>query len=214
MEKTPEQLRNDKLAQRVVTALQKRHFEAFYCPTRQEALTKALELIPQDHLISWGGSVTLQQIGLLDALRNGDYRILDRETAQTPEEKQQIARAALTCDTYLSGTNGLSEDGQLVNIDGNGNRVAAMIFGPTNVVVVVGINKITKTVEDAMQRAKTIAAPINKQRFPGLKTACEITGSCESCLSPDSICAYFVTTRISRPVGKIKVIIVGENLGY
>lgn len=214
MDPTPQQLRQDKAAQQVVTALKKRHFQAYYCRTKEATLTQALELIPNHDLISWGGSTTLQEIGLLDHLRNGGFRLLDRDTAKTPEEKQQLTRQALLCDTYLTGTNALSEDGQLVNIDGNGNRVAAMTFGPTNVIVIVGMNKVVKTVEDALQRVRTIAAPINKQRFPILKTPCEQTGTCQDCLSPDSICAYMATTRICRPQGKIKVILVGETLGY
>lgn len=213
MNQTPAQLRNEKLGAKVVKALENRHFMACYCGTKEEALKAALSYISERSTVSWGGSATIEEIGLLDAVRKGNYKVIDRDTASTPEEKTQMMRQALLCDTFLTSTNALSEDGQLVNIDGNGNRVAAMIYGPKQVIVVAGINKVTKTVEDAVVRARTIAAPINAQRF-SLETPCLITGSCGNCISADSICAYMVTTRICRPAGKIKVILVGEELGF
>ncbi|HDF3883292.1 TPA: lactate utilization protein, partial [Clostridioides difficile] len=132
---------------------------------------------------------------------------------KTPEERTEIMRQALLCDTFLMSSNAISEDGQLFNIDGNGNRVAAMIFGPKNVIVVAGMNKIVKNIDDAIQRTRTIASPAVVQRFQDVNTPCYINGSCIDCTSPESICAYMVTTRISRPAKKIKVILVGENLG-
>jgi len=214
MEKTPLEIRNDKLGEKVVKALNRRHFEAYYMRTKQDALEKALELIPEGSVVSWGGSVTIQEMGLLDAVKKGDYSVIDRDTATNPELRMELMRQALTCDTFLSSINALSEDGQLVNIDGNGNRVAAMAFGPKSVIVVAGINKVRPTVEEALSRARNMAAPINAQRFGITSTPCAINGSCGDCIAPDCICADLVTTRISRPAGRIKVILVGESLGY
>ncbi len=211
---TPIEQRNKCLGEKVVKSLNARHFEAYYCADSTVALDKALELIPKGDTVAWGGSMTIRDIGLTKALYEGDYTVLDRDITDIPAEKEEIARKSLLADTYITSSNAVSEDGQLVNIDGYGNRVAAMIFGPKSVVVIVGINKIVKTADDAMKRARNIAAPINVQRFPSKKTPCMITGSCENCISDDCICAYMVTTRVSNPHKKIKVIIVGEELGY
>lgn len=210
---TPIEVRNEKLAQKVIKELESRHFEAYYCATKEEALTKALELTPEGSKVSWGGSSTLAEIGLKEKLHQGNYEVLDRDIASTPEEKDRIAHEAFFSDYYFLSANAISEDGQIINIDGTGNRVAAMIYGPKNVIVIAGMNKMAKTVEDAMARARMSAAPVNAQRFD-IKTPCKVNGSCANCKSPDSICAYFTVTRISRPSKKIKVILVGENLGY
>ena len=214
MEQSALRMRNDKLGQQVVKALQSRHFEAFYCPDRASALETALSLIPKEDTVSWGGSMSIQEIGLTQKLHEGPYQVLDRDLAETREQSLQIMRQAFDCGTYLASANAISEDGQLVNIDGNGNRVAAMMFGPRNVIVVAGINKVVKTLDDAMSRAQTVAAPINCQRFPELHTPCSQTGACAHCKSPDCICAYVTVTRVCRPAGKIKVILVGEALGF
>ena len=211
---TPYEIRNEKFGPRVVEALKRRHFDAYYCSTKEDALKQALQLIPEGVTVSWGGSSSIEEIGLKDAVKNGNYEAMDRDATQTPEERWELMRQALLCHTYITGTNALSEDGQLVNIDGNGNRVAAMTFGPQNVIVIAGINKIAKTVDDAASRARNTAAPINIQRFGDLKTPCTMHGYCGDCITANCACAYFVTTRISRPPGKIKVIIVGEPLGF
>lgn len=208
-----EGLRNEKLGAKIVDALKKRHFEAYYCATGEEAKEKALSLIPEGHVVSWGGSETLSQIGLLQEMRSGRYSVIDRDTARTPEERVDLMRKALLADTFLGSSNAISEDGQLVNIDGNGNRVAAMIYGPTNVILVIGLNKAVATVEDAVRRARHLAAPTNAQRFLP-DTPCAYTGTCADCTAQDCICAYISVTRISRPAGKIKVILVGEVLGF
>ena len=211
--KTPFQMRSDLLGPQVVKALESRHFEAWYVETKEEALKKALELIPEGASVSWGGSATAHEIGLIDALRKGNYELYDRDKAADHEEKLEIYRKALLADYYISSCNGMSEDGIFVNVDGNGNRVAAISFGPRNVILVVGINKVVKTAEDAMARARNYAAPINKQRFPG-ETPCKAVGKCMDCKSPKSVCSYLVTTRLCRPGGRIKVILVGESLGF
>lgn len=208
----PQQLRYDKLGPNVVKALQKRNFEAYYCPTKEEALYQAIKLIPTNDIVSWGGSISINEIQLLPYVKE-HYPVIDRDTATTTEERLELMRQALLCDTFLMSANAISEDGQLVNIDGNGNRVAAMIYGPKNIIIIAGMNKVVKTLSDAYARARTIAAPSVVQRFPNAKTPCNLTGACTDCLSADSCCAYMVTTRISRPAHKIKVILVGEDLG-
>ncbi len=202
----------DKRGPKVVEALKRRHFDAYYCPTKEEALEKVLSLIPAGDVVAWGGSATLAQLGILEKVKQTNP-VIDRAAASTREEGQELMRKALLCDTYLMSSNAISEDGQLYNIDGNGNRVAALVFGPKSVIVVAGMNKVTKTIEDAEARARYIAAPINAQRFDN-NTPCGITGTCADCLSPTSICASMLRTRISRPAGKIKVVLVGAELGF
>lgn len=206
--------RYDKLSTKVVESLKKHYFDAYYCKSKDEALEQILELIPQDHIVSWGGSETLTELGIKDLVKEKGYEVIDRDTAKNPEERVELMRKALLCDTFLMSSNAISEDGQLFNIDGNGNRLAAMIFGPKSVIVVAGMNKIVKNLDGAVERARTIAAPANMQRFQDMKTPCYATGSCGDCLSTDCICSYLVTTRISRPANKIKVVLIGEDFGF
>ena len=209
----PMQLRYDKMGPKVVKALQSRFFEAWYFSDTAEAVEKVFSLIPKTDTVSWGGSLTSTGLNLTKLAVEKGYKVIDRDKAASPAERTELMRQGMLCDTYLIGTNALTEDGQLVNIDGNGNRVAAMTFGPKQVIVVAGMNKVRKTVETAFARAKTIAAPANMQRFPNYKTPCSETGACEDCLSPDCICSYIVRTRICKPAGRIKVILIGKDLG-
>lgn len=202
----------DKKGPKVAENFNKRGFEAYYCPTKEDALAKAISLIPEDHVVSWGGSVSINDIGLRPYVLE-HRQVIDRDTAKTPEERQELLRKALLCDTYIMGTNAATEDGQLYNIDGTGNRVAALIFGPKQVIVIVGMNKVEPTLETAISRARTVASPMNMQRF-SKKTPCAVTGMCADCLSPDSICNQMVRTRRCAPAGRIKVILVGENVGF
>lgn len=197
---------------KVVEALKRRHFEAYYCTTGAEAVQKVISLIPQTDVVSWGGSMTVASLGIQKKLADLQYQVIDRDTAKTPEEKYEISRKALLCDTFLMSANAITEDGQLFNIDGNGNRLGALVYGPKSVIVVAGMNKVVKTMDDAVSRVRNIAAPANHQRIPG-ETPCTLTGLCADCVSPDCICAQMVTTRLSRPAGRIKVILVGEELG-
>ena len=206
-------MRNEVLANRVVKNLESRNMEAYFVKTKEEALKKALELIPEGSSISWGGTVSAKEIGLLDAVHEGNYEVYDREEAQTPELKNEIAHKALDCDFFIGSTNALAENGVMVNIDGNANRVAAFAFGPKNVLLIVGMNKVVKSEEDAMSRARNEAAPINAQRF-GLDTPCSKNGMCYDCKSPDCICCQILITRYSRAAKRIKVILVDENLGF
>ena len=202
----------EKKGPKVAENFNKRGFEAYYCPTKDEALQKAISLIPEDHVVSWGGSVSINDIGLRPYVLE-HRQVIDRDTAKTPEERQKLLRQALLCDTFIMGTNAATEDGQLYNIDGTGNRVAALIFGPKQVLVIVGMNKVEPTLEAAITRARSVASPMNMQRF-SKKTPCALTGMCADCLSPDSICNQMVRTRRCAPAGRIKVILVGENLGF
>ncbi len=210
---TQRKMQYDKAGAKVAEALNKRYFEAYYCSDRAAALKKILELIPQDHVVSWGGATTVDELGVKEALRQRGQAVIDRDTAKDAQERQQMLKQALTCDTFLMGSNAVSADGQLVNIDGTGNRVAALCFGPTQVVVVAGMNKVAGDLDGAMRRAREVAAPMNAQRFP-LKTPCVANGLCADCKGPDSICAQIVTTRMCKPAGRIKVVLVGEDLGF
>ncbi len=207
------QKRNDLLGPRVVKALQSRHFDAFYYRNSEEAVEKILALIPPGDKVSWGGSETIREIGLLQRVHEGSFQVIDRDTATSPEEKMERSREALLCDTFLAGVNAISEDGCMVNIDGVGNRVAAISFGPKQVILVAGMNKVVKTAEDALARARNYAAPLNVQRFD-LKTPCMETGACGDCKSVDGICSFIVTMRNCRPAGRIKVVLIGEDLGF
>lgn len=203
----------DKRAAVLVKNLEKRHFEAYYCETKEAALAKALELIPEGATVGWGGAYSAQQIGLPQALNAGNFNTIDRDQCATQEEKAKAARDCLSADFFLTGANAISLDGQMVNIDGNGNRVAAIIYGPQNILVIAGMNKVCDNLEAAVQRARTVAAPTNQQRFQG-KTPCTATGSCADCLSENCICNQIVITRNCRPAGRIKFILVGEALGF
>lgn len=207
------EMRNEVLGARVVKALESRNMEAYFVKTKEEALKKALELIPEGSSVSWGGSMSTVEIGLVDAVRSGNYEVFDRDVKETRAEQLEVMHQALNCDFYLGSTNAMSEDGILVNIDGNANRVAAYAFGPQNVLLIVGINKVVKTEADAMSRARNEAAPINAQRF-GITTPCVKNGSCFDCKSPECICCQILVTRYSRIPKRIKVILVDDNLGF
>lgn len=210
---TPKEMRNKLLGEKVVKELNSRNFEAYYCETAKDALSKALELIPEGSSVSWGGTSTVRDMGLNVALNEGNYNTLDRDKATDRAESIAIMKKALTLDYFVTSTNAISENGVLVNIDGTGNRVAAISFGPDNVLVVAGINKVAPTVESAIERARSQAAPINQMRFMGA-TPCSLTGSCGNCKTDDCICCQILVTRMSRPAKRIKVILVGEELGY
>ena len=208
----PKKKMYDKSGPRVAAALHKRNMEGYYCSTADEAVEKVLELIPAGDVVSWGGVATVDELGIKEGLRHRGQPVIDRDTARTPEERRAMLHQALTCDTCLMSSNAISEDGQLVNIDGMGNRVAALCFGPKQVIVVAGMNKVAADLDGAIARARHIAAPANAQRFNG-KTPCSANGQCADCTSPDCICAQMVVTRFCKVPGRIKVVLVGEELG-
>ena len=197
---TPKEMFNAKRAEVLIKNLTARHFGACYCATKEEALQKALSLIPEGSKVGWGGAMSAQEIGLLDALEAGNWNAVGRNTDGG-------------VDVFITGANGLSLDGQMVNIDGLGNRVSAIIYGPKTVVVIAGMNKVVDTLEAAVQRARTVAAPINVQRLQK-EPPCAKTGVCYDCKHEDCICNHIVITRHSRPVGRIQFVLVGEDLGF
>ncbi len=206
--------RNQLRAQQLIQALKQRNMEASYAATKEEALEQALAWIPEGSCIGWGGSVSIDAIGLKDAVRQGNYRVIDRDTAANAEEKEAMYRRILAdCDYFLTSTNAISQDGVLVNIDGTANRLAAMCYGPRHVLYIVGMNKVVATAEDALHRARNEAAPINAMRF-GLKTPCSKTGCCYDCKSPDTVCCQILFTRFNHTPGRVKVILVDDSLGY
>lgn len=211
---TPMELRNERWAPAIVKKLQNRGFTACYVRTRKEALEQALSWIPEGATVGWGGSLSVNQIGLLDRVRD-THPVIDRDAAGTDIEKEERMRQALLSDVFLTGTNAVSADGQLVNMDGTGNRVAALTFGPQSVIVVAGMNKAVRSVDAGVERIRTIAAPVNMMRFlkEDSKTACSVLGVCSDCNAHDCICNTLVVTRRCRPAGRIKVLLVGEDLG-
>ena len=211
---TPLEKRNALLGEKLVKNLKRRNMEAHYCPTAQEAVAKVMELIADGSSVTWGGSMTVRDMGIPQALKDrGTLEVLDRDVVESPEEKQQMYLRAFTADVYLSSANAISEDGVIVNIDGNGNRVAAITWGPKKVIFIIGLNKVAQDVKSAISRARSIASPINAQRFD-IKTPCQVDGVCHNCNSADSICSYIHLLRNSRTAGRHVVVLVGENLGY
>lgn len=205
----PKEYYNDLLAKKVMEELKKRNMEGFYCKTKEDALKKVLEIIPKDSVVSCGGSATLHEIGLMEVLRNGDYNFLDPHEAQGGAGKDKVAREALNSDYYLMSSNAISTTGELVNIDGYGNRVASLIFGPKNVIVVAGLNKVEPNLDAAILRAKKYAAPntmlIFKQDYSSFD---------ELSKEAEWACSQTVITSMSMTKGRIKVILVGEYLGF
>ena len=202
--------RNELLKDKVIKGLQSRNMTGYYAKDREEAKRIALSLIPNGASVTMGGAMSAHEIGLVDALKSGDYRFIDRDAIA---DKRAAMLAAYDADFFLSSVNAMTEDGVLVNIDGNANRVSCIAQGPKHVLFIVGMNKITPDVDSAVKRARNVAAPVNAQRF-GLSTPCAKTGSCANCKSPDTICCQVLVTRYSRHEGRIHVILVNDTLGF
>ena len=203
-------MRNDLLAQKVIKGLKSRNMTGYYAKDKDEALKLALDLIPEGSTVTMGGAMSAHEIGLVKTLKEGNYNFIDRDDY---EDKRQAALLAYDADVFLSSTNAMTEDGILVNIDGNSNRVSAIAHGPKKVVMIVGMNKVCADVDGALKRARNVAAPINAQRF-GITTPCTQTGSCMNCKSADTICCNFLITRYSRHTDRIHVILVNDSLGF
>ncbi len=202
--------RNELLAEKVIKGLESRNMQGSYASSGEEALSIALSLIPERSTVAMGGAMSAHEIGLVEALKTGNYNFIDRDKA---EDKRAAMLAAYEADYFLSSVNAMTDDGILVNIDGNSNRVSAICQGPKHVIFIVGMNKVCGDLDGAMKRARNVAAPINAQRF-GLSTPCAKTGKCMDCKSPDTICCQFLITRFSRHAGRIHVILVNDNLGF
>lgn len=201
------------IADTMIKNFEKRRMEAYYCPTAEDAVEKALSFLPSGTVVGHGGSMTLEESGMLDALRKADIRFLDRAACKTPEDSKKMFHDSLMADYYFMSTNAMTVNGELVNVDGNGNRVSALIYGPENVIVLAGMNKVAKNVDEAIDRVHLTACPMNAVRL-SKKTPCAATGVCADCLSDDCICNQTVITRRSGRKGRIKVILIGEELGY
>ncbi len=206
---TPKQSYNALLAREVIKEFEHRNIQGFYFETKEEALKKVFEMIPKESLVSWGGSSTLKEIGLLDSLKNGGYNILDPNAVQGAAEKDKVAHQALNADYYLMSSNAIAATGELVNIDGYGNRVASLIFGPKNVIVIAGLNKVVPNLDAAILRAKKYAAPLTILKFKQ-----DYSSFDELSKVADNACSQLVITGMSMTKGRIKVILIGECLGY
>ena len=203
----------ENISKTIIKNLKKRQIEGYFCEDKISALQKSLELIPKGASISWGGSMTIIETELIDNIKNGDYKIIDRDNAKNVEEQRIVYSQICSSDFFLMSTNAITIDGELINIDGRGNRVAFLCYGPQNVLILVGMNKVVSDIESGFKRVRNIASPPNTIRL-NKKTPCAITGKCEDCYSPDCICGQFVLTRRSGVPNRIKVILIGEELGY
>ncbi len=197
----------------IIANLKKRNMEGYFYEDSASCVRAILDMIPDGSSISWGGSASVQESGMMDALKNGSYELIDRSLAKTPEEQREIYGRTIMSDYYFMSTNAITYEGELVNIDGNGNRVACLIHGPRHVIIIAGMNKVATTLEGAFERARTMACPPNAVRLDK-KTPCAATGKCGNCLSPDCFCNQIVVTRRSGHTGRIKVFLVAEDLGF
>ncbi|MBS6679298.1 MAG: lactate utilization protein [Clostridiales bacterium] len=200
-------------AKTIIKNLKKRNMIGYYCETGKEALDLVKSILPKGSLVTNGGSETLVETGIMDLLRSGEYEYIDRKSAKTPEESRALYGRIVTADYYLMSTNAITKEGELINVDGVGNRVACLINGPEHVLIITGMNKVVTTVEDGIRRVRNIAAPPNSIRV-GSKTPCSVTGFCSDCQSDDCICSQTVITRRSMKPGRITVILVGEEYGF
>lgn len=192
--------------------LKKRGFEAYFCASKQEAAKQALSLLSDGDVVTWGGTMTLFELGLDKELKQGNYTVIDRNDFLI-EERGEAYRKAFFADAYFTSANAISQDGEIVNVDGTANRVAAICYGPEKVIMLIGKNKIANNLDLAIKRAREVAAPKNAQRFEIL-TPCKKTQSCADCTSTDCICSQILITRFCKPQGRIKVILVDEELGF
>lgn len=200
-------------ARTIIENLSKRNMEGYYFENSADCVKAIVESIPEGSVVSWGGSETIKETGLMDAVHNGPYELIDRSTAKNPEEARMLYSKTVLADYYLMSSNAITTSGELINIDGNGNRVACLIQGPSHVIIIAGMNKIVTDVESGVARVRNMASPANAIRL-NKKLPCAATGTCHNCLSPECFCNQIVVTRRSVHTGRIKVYLVAENLGY
>ncbi len=216
---TPKEKSYENQAATIIKNLNKRKMEGYYCHDVEEAKKKLQELlsvtgegIPEKKSVAYGGSMTLDENGFKEAVTAAGHTLVVRENYKTPEEIKQLKSLQVNADAFLMSTNAITLDGELINIDGRGNRVSFLIYGPESVIVIAGMNKVVSNVEDGIRRVRNIATPPNCVRLD-CKTPCATTGKCGECFG-DTICCQFVVTRASRVPNRIKVILVGQELGY
>lgn len=200
-------------AETVIKGLRKRNMEGSYAETGAEAVSRALEFLRPEMVVSSGGSMTLEEIGMLEAAEKAGCTVLRRRADFTPDESREFFASVLGCDCYFMSANAITMDGVLYNTDGSGNRVSSLIFGPSKVVVIAGMNKVVLDLDEAEARMRRIAAPMNAIRLDS-RTPCTLTGKCEDCQSPGCICCNTVITRRARVADRVHVILVGQELGY
>lgn len=210
---TPKQLAFQTVVESIIKNLEKRNMEGYFFEDSASCVKAITDMIEEGAVVSWGGSESIRECGLMDALKKENCTLIDRLTAKSPDESRELYARAVLSDYYLMSTNAITLDGELVNIDGNGNRVACLIHGPKNIIMVVGMNKLVSDVKDGYKRVCNFAAPPNAKRL-NRNTPCFHTGKCGDCLSPDCMCNQIVITRRSGQPGRIKIFFVAEELGY
>ncbi len=197
----------------IIKNLKKRNMEGCYVDTKTEAIEKVMSMINKDDIVSWGGSYTIDELGIKKLLEEKQVSVIDRDKAGSPEERIKLMKQALTADIFLTSTNAITMDGELMNIDGNGNRLAAYCYGPDSVIVVAGMNKVVPNLGDALGKIRSDATVPNAFRTNS-QSPCRFTGKCTECTSKDTLCSQILVTRYCKPQNRIKVILVGEDLGF
>ena len=210
---TPKQSAFASAAAGLIKNLEKRGMEGYFFEDSASCVNAVKEMLQDGSIISWGGSESIKESGIMDMLQQGNYELIDRLQAKTPEEAREFYAKTVLSDYYFMSTNAITLDGELINIDGNGNRVACLIHGPSNIMMIVGMNKLVSSVENGVERVRNFASPPNAKRL-NRQTPCNFNGRCGDCLSPDCMCNQIVITRRSGRPGRIKVFLVAEELGY
>ncbi len=201
------------LAEGIIKKLESRNMEGYYFDDSKSCIDKILSMMPSESIVSWGGSQSVIESGMMDALHKNNYKLIDRASATTPDEQRSVFAQAIMSDYYFMSTNAITMDGELMNIDGNGNRAACLIHGPKHVMIIAGRNKVVEDLEFAESRIRNVASPANAKRL-GRQTPCNFTGRCGDCLSSECMCNQIIITRRSGHTGRIKVFLINEDLGY
>lgn len=209
----PKKQAYERTAKTIIGWLNRRNMEGYYFETSKEAIEAILNEIPTGSKVTWGGSMTFLESGMKEALENGNYELIDRDAIGTPQEAREVYAKQVMSDYYFMSSNAITLKGELVNIDGRSNRLSLLLHGPSNVILLVGMNKVVADVESGVKRIRTIACPANTLRL-NKNTPCSITGVCGECLTDESICSNIVITRRSTYKGRIKVYLIGEELGF
>lgn len=205
---------NQKKIERTIKSLEKNNMSGYFAKDEKELFDIIEDILQEGDLVACGGSMSLFETKVIDYLRNEKYKFLDRyKPGITPQEMKEIYRKSFFADAYFASTNAVTENGELYNVDGNGNRIAAMLYGPDKVILIVGVNKIVKDVQEAIDRNKYVCAPANAKRL-STKTPCQTTGVCMDCSSPERICCEYTLIKKQRTAGRMHVIFMNENIGY
>ncbi len=205
---------NEKRITKTIINLEKNNITGYHVKDNDELIDTIKSILKENEMVSVGGSMTLFETKVIDFLRSGKYNFLDRyEKDITPQDMKEIYRKSFYADTYISSTNAITEEGEIFNVDGNGNRVAAMLYGPDKVILVVGVNKIVKNIDEAINRNKNISGPANAKRL-NINTPCVKTGECMNCKSEDRICCEYTLIKRQRTKDRMHVIFINDSLGF